>query len=136
LQQNLLQQTQTRKEKGEVVPDTTPQPIITFAEYEMEAAKTAQYPSIGHNIIYPTLGLTGEAGEVADKVKKLFRDRNGDLNSKYRREIALEASDVLWYLAALSKEIGYTLGEIAALNIKKLADRQQRGKLGGEGDNR
>lgn len=116
--------------------EPTPQPIATFDEYQQEARKTAQYPSIGHNIIYPTLGLTGEAGEVSDKVKKLFRDRNGELNEPYRRDIAKEMGDVIWYLSALADELGYTLGEIAAMNIKKLADRQQRGMLGGDGDNR
>lgn len=113
-----------------------PQPIATFDGYQQEARKTAQYPSIGHNIIYPTLGLTGEAGEVSDKVKKLFRDRNGELNAKYRQEIAKEIGDVLWYVSALADEVGYTMGEIAAMNIKKLADRKQRGALGGDGDNR
>lgn len=117
------------------MPDR-PVPITTFDEYQREARKTAQYPSIGHNIIYPTLGLTGEAGEVSDKVKKLFRDRNGELNAPYRRDIAKELGDVFWYLSALADEIGYTMGEIAAMNISKLADRQQRGKLGGDGDNR
>lgn len=118
------------------MPEPVPAPISTFDEYQQEARQTAQYPSIGHNIIYPTLGLTGEAGEVADKVKKLFRDRNGDLNAKYRQEIAKEIGDCLWYISAMADEVGYSMGEIAAMNIKKLADRKDRGKLGGEGDNR
>lgn len=62
---------------------------MTFDEYQTEARKTATYPSIGHDIIYPTLGLTGEAGEVADKVKKLFRDKNGNLDEIARKAIPI-----------------------------------------------
>lgn len=109
---------------------------LTFEEYQVKARETAQYPQIGHNIIYPTLGLTGEAGEVADKVKKLFRDHNGNLNQDRKEELAKEIGDCLWYVAMLADEIGYSMAQIAAMNIQKLGDRAKRGKLGGEGDNR
>ena len=108
----------------------------TFDEYQDEARKTASYPNIGHNIIYPVLGLTGEAGEVSDKVKKLFRDHNGELSDAYKEALAKELGDCLWYLSALSDEIGYSLQSIAEMNNAKLRDRQRRGKLGGDGDDR
>lgn len=87
-------------------------------------------------IIYPTLGLTGEAGEVSDKVKKVLRDCNGDFDNEKRKAIALEVGDCLWYCAALAKDLGYSLEEIAKMNLDKLADRERRNKIHGEGDER
>lgn len=87
-------------------------------------------------IIYPTLGLTGEAGEVSDKVKKVLRDNNGDFSVEQRKAIALELGDTLWYAAALAKDLGFTLEEICLMNLNKLADRKKRNKIHGNGDNR
>ena len=108
---------------------------MTLNQYQEEALKTAIYPE-DKKIIYPTLGLTGEAGEVAEKVKKVIRDNNQEFTDEKKRQIALEISDVLWYCATLSHDIGYTLGEIGKMNIDKLASRQQRNKIGGSGDER
>ena len=108
---------------------------MTLNQYQEEALKTAIYPE-DKKIIYPTLGLTGEAGEVADKVKKVIRDNNQDFTDEKKRQIALEISDVLWYCATLSHDIGYTLEDIAQMNVDKLASRQQRNKIGGSGDER
>lgn len=108
---------------------------MTLNEYQEAAVETAIYGE-GQLIIYPTLGLTGEAGEVADKVKKVLRDYDGVFTDAIKLEIAKEVSDVLWYLAALSRDLGYSLGDIGQINLNKLADRQQRGVISGSGDNR
>lgn len=104
-------------------------------EYQEKALLFAQYPS-EHRVIYPTLGLTGEAGEVSDKVKKVIRDNNGVIDDRRNREIAKEIGDVLWYCAALAHDLGYDLDTIAHMNIAKLSSRVERGVIGGEGDNR
>lgn len=108
---------------------------MTLNDYQKMALETAVYPK-EYKVIYPALGLTGEAGEVADKVKKIIRDNGGNLSEEKRKAIALENSDVLWYVAVLAHDLGYSLEEIAQMNYEKLKSRQQRGKLGGEGDNR
>lgn len=108
---------------------------MTLNQYQEEALKTAIYPE-DKKIIYPTLGLTGEAGEVAEKVKKVIRDNNQEFTDEKKRQIALEISDVLWYCATLSHDLGYTLEEIGQMNVDKLASRQQRNKIGGSGDER
>jgi len=105
-------------------------------EYQKLARGTAMYPNIGDNIIYPTLGLVGEAGEIAEKVKKVIRDNGGIVTDDKKTEIAKEIGDVLWYIASLSSELGYGLREIAQMNIDKLYSRKDRGKLTGSGDNR
>ncbi len=84
----------------------------------------------------PALGLAGEAGEVADKVKKVIRDHGGRFDPVRCEEIALEIGDVLWNCAVLADRIGYRLGTIARMNNRKLKSRFLRGKLGGSGDNR
>jgi NTP pyrophosphatase (non-canonical NTP hydrolase) len=104
-------------------------------EYQEEAIKTAVYGE-GQRIIYPTLGLTGEAGEVAEKVKKVLRDNAGVFTDEQKLEIAKEISDVLWYCATLARDIGYTLEQIAEINLQKLRSRQERGVISGSGDNR
>lgn len=109
---------------------------MEFKDYEKEAGKTALYPDKGNNYIYPTLGLTGEAGEVADKIKKIIRDDKGVLTNEKREALKGELGDVLWYLASLSRELGFTLDEVAEHNINKLASRHIRGKISGSGDDR
>ena len=108
---------------------------MTLNEYQKKALETAVYPQ-EFKIIYPALGLTGEAGEVADKVKKVIRDNNGTFDDGRKKEIAKELGDVLWYVATLSNDIGYSLDEIAVMNYEKLSSRKQRGMIGGNGDNR
>ena len=104
--------------------------------YQDAARKTAAYPDVGSNPIYPTLGLTGEAGEVADKVKKVIRDRGGVFDANTREAIKLELGDVLWYVAQLASELGYDLNEVADANLQKLSSRAARGRIGGSGDQR
>ena len=104
--------------------------------YQKECGKTAIYPGIGKNFVYPTLGLTGESGEVADKIKKIIRDSDGKVTDEKKEEIKKELGDVLWYLAQLSTELGLKLSEVASGNLEKLASRKSRGKIRGKGDNR
>ena len=109
---------------------------MDFNEYQTKSRKTAGYPAIGHTVIYPTLGLVNEAGEVAGKIKKVFRDKNGQINDETRDALKAELGDVLWYLAQVATELDLTLDEIAEYNITKLYDRLERGKIKGDGDNR
>lgn len=104
-------------------------------DYQKAALVTAVYPE-EQRIIYPALGMNGEAGEVADKVKKVIRDNNSAFSEDKLREIAKEVGDVLWYCATMAHDIGYTLEEIAQMNIDKLQSRYERGKISGSGDNR
>lgn len=109
---------------------------MDFQEYQEESRKTAKYPDAGKNYIYPTLGLAGEAGEVAEKIKKVIRDKGGEINDATREDIKKELGDVLWYVTQLAVELGISLDDVAVSNIKKLHDRMDRGVLGGNGDNR
>jgi NTP pyrophosphatase (non-canonical NTP hydrolase) len=107
---------------------------VELNEYQKEAAKTAIYPHIGDNIYYPALGLCGEAGEVAEKVKKAMRD--GTPRHELRVHVAKELGDVLWYCAQLATELDLTLNQIAHLNVTKLRHRNEHGTLNGSGDDR
>ncbi|MBP5679703.1 MAG: nucleoside triphosphate pyrophosphohydrolase family protein [Bacteroidales bacterium] len=108
---------------------------MTINEYQEGALRTAIYPE-SRRIIYPTLGLTGEAGEVADKVKKVIRDNNDEFTDERKQQIALELGDVMWYAATLAHDLGYSLDEICQMNLDKLASRMQRNQLHGSGDER
>lgn len=109
---------------------------MTFSEYQKESRRTALYPDKGENYIYPTLGLAGEAGEVAEKIKKIIRDKKGQVGESDREELKKELGDVLWYIAQIATELGIDLENIAMENIKKLLSRLERGQIGGSGDNR
>lgn len=109
---------------------------MTFEEYQKLSRKTALYPNAGSNFVYPTLGLAGEAGEVAEKIKKVIRDKNSIVSEETKIEIAKELGDVLWYVTQIAAELGLSLDSIADSNIKKLYSRFDRGALGGDGDNR
>lgn len=104
--------------------------------YQTAALTTAIYPNQGQNYVYPTLGLVGEAGEVAEKIKKIIRDGDGILTDADRDNVAKELSDVCWYVAVLAYELDYSLEEIMQINLDKLASRAQRNALSGSGDNR
>ena len=109
---------------------------ITAAEYQSRACETAIFPK-KQAMEYLTLGLTGESGEIANKVKKFIRD--GATKDEYlakRIEIGYEIGDVLWYCAVLAEELEMNLGHIMEKNLEKLADRHKRGKISGSGDNR
>jgi NTP pyrophosphatase (non-canonical NTP hydrolase) len=111
---------------------------MTFEEYQKFCKTTAIYPDTT-KLMYPALGLTGEAGEVANKIKKLVRDgvpkERKDLDAA-KEQIAAELGDVLWYCAALASDLDVSLGRVAKNNMDKLTSRKERGKIGGSGDNR
>ena len=109
---------------------------MLISEYQELSRRTATYPGAGDNIVYPTLGLAGEAGEVAEKVKKLLRDDGGVMSGERREALGGELGDVLWYVAQVATEAGLDLEEIAQGNLDKLLSRQQRGVLSGSGDSR
>lgn len=108
---------------------------LQFNEYCKLAASTDRYPNECKPWVY-ALGLTGEAGELADKIKKVYRDKGGVFKQEERDAIAKELGDVLWYVTRLGATFGYPLEHIAAMNVEKLADRAKRGKIGGSGDDR
>ena len=109
---------------------------MNFNDYQEKSRKTAKYPAIGHAVIYPALGLVNESGEVAGKIKKVFRDKEGVINGETKTALKAELGDVLWYLAQLATELDLTLDEVAEYNIEKLYSRLERGTIKGDGDER
>lgn len=107
-----------------------------FQTYQQESRKTWGEIPTNSPIVYPTLGLTNEAGEVAGKIKKIFRDKGGKISPEDREALKYELGDVLWYLTQICTELDLTLQEVAAANIEKLFSRLERGRIGGDGDNR
>ena len=109
---------------------------MDFKEYQNKSRETAFYPNLGKNFIYPTLGLVGEAGEIAEKIKKALRDNKGEIDEERLENLKKELGDVLWYVAQLSTELGLSLDEVANTNIEKLQSRKKRGVISGDGDDR
>src|SRR4029079_11906186 len=107
-----------------------------FTTYQRESRKTWSLIHTDHPIVYPTLGLVNEAGEVAGKIKKIFRDKEGQISAADREALKQELGDVLWYLTQICTELGLTLEEVAEANIVKLAPRMERGQIRGDGDSR
>jgi NTP pyrophosphatase (non-canonical NTP hydrolase) len=108
---------------------------MELSDYQRESRRTAEYPREAW-LAYPALGLAGEAGEVAEHVKKAIRDDGGTVSDERRAAMSKELGDVLWYVAQLASELGLELDDIAAQNLEKLFSRQQRGVLSGSGDDR
>lgn len=108
---------------------------LTFNNYQEAAYKTAIYPQ-ELKILYPVIGLAGETGEVAEKIKKVLRDNNGIFSEEKKMEIAKELGDVLWYLSSIATDMGYSLDEIARMNLQKISARKENDHIHGEGDNR
>jgi len=110
--------------------------IENFDTYQQESRKTWNLIPMNHPIVYPTMGLVNEAGEVAGKVKKIFRDRDGQISAADRQALKGELGDVLWYLAQICTELDLSLQEVAEANLVKLFSRLERGKIKGDGDQR
>lgn len=108
---------------------------MNFNEYQIAAKSTDIYPP-DHALVCHVFGLTNEAGEVAGKLKKMYRDSNGELSLEVKENIAKELGDVLWYLANVAYDLGYSLYFIAEMNLDKPASRKERNKLGGSGNHR
>jgi len=110
---------------------------MTFDEYQQKALTTVLSTNDGFkDLLHWVLGVNGEAGEIAEKIKKIIRDKQGQLSEEDKTELVKEIGDVLWYLAVLAHQLGASFDSIANQNIEKLQSRQQRGKLQGSGDNR
>lgn len=112
--------------------------VFGLESYQKAATEFAIYPGKGtfFGIVYTALKMNGEAGEIAEKIGKVMRDDASILSREKRAALLLELGDVLWYIAAMSNELGYSLAEVANANIQKLASRSARGKLSGSGDDR
>lgn len=107
---------------------------MTFDDYQIASCETAIYPN-SCRLFYPAMGLAGESGEVANKIKKIFR--GDDINiENVKKSISDELGDVLWYVSALANDLGLNLGDIARKNVEKLRSRKERGVIGGSGDSR
>jgi len=107
-----------------------------FETYQRESRKTWNVIPMNHAIVYPTLGLVNEAGEVAGKIKKIFRDKNGAISAADRDALKYELGAVLWYLTQICTELDLTLEEVAEANLEKLFSRLARNQIQGEGDHR
>jgi NTP pyrophosphatase (non-canonical NTP hydrolase) len=109
---------------------------MNLSEYQEKAGTTALYPNVGNNPYYAALGLAGEAGEIANTIKKIMRDDDGTITDEKRKEVKKELGDVLWYVACTATEMGLNLDEVAQANLDKLASRKERGTLHGNGNDR
>lgn len=110
---------------------------MTLNEYQTEALVTAVNSGDDmRDLAHWVLGVTGEAGEIAEKVKKIIRDQNGEVDDEAKAALAKEIGDVLWYLATLADHLGCKFDDIGVANIAKLRDRQARNKISGSGDDR
>jgi NTP pyrophosphatase (non-canonical NTP hydrolase) len=114
---------------------------MTFDEYQksakqtdLTAGKNQGVMSVG--FLDKLLGLVGESGEIAEKVKKILRDKAGQMEEADKQELIKELGDVLWYVALVADNLGVSFDEVATRNIDKLASRSKRGRLEGSGDNR
>ena len=107
---------------------------MNFNTYQKKAMSTRVEKAI--KLIYPVLGLNGEAGEIAEKIKKVIRDNEGVVTNEIAGAIGKELGDVLWYLAAIADDLGFTLDDIAKANLEKLASRKERDVIKGDGDSR
>jgi len=111
--------------------------FMTFEEYQKRALTTViTKQDKFKDTLHWVLGINGEAGEVAEKIKKIIRDKDGVISEEDKKEITKELGDVLWYIAVLAHQLGYKLDDVAETNLNKLASRKKRGVLTGDGDNR
>ena len=107
--------------------------MLDFNKYQIETRKTKIYSD---DIIYPSLGLSGEVGELMNQIKKIYRDDNGKISTVRKTDLKKEIGDVLWYIARVADDLNIDLTEAVELNLEKLNSRMERGKIGGSGDDR
>lgn len=126
------------QEKKEVMDKYTPKVVLLDHYQKLATIQEPRYKGEDtfDGLVYTVLGLNGEAGEVAEKIKKLMREGIKELTEEDRQELKKELGDVFWYLANTAKELNFRLSEIASFNVEKLADRAKRGRIFGNGDNR
>lgn len=105
-------------------------------DYQTKALRTAREKTAKDELFHLALGLCGESGEIAEKIKKNVRDHDSDLTKLDKKDIEKELGDVLWHVAVLADYFGIQLEDVAETNIQKLADRQRRNAIKGSGDNR
>ncbi len=109
----------------------------SFGDYQKESRKTYSHvPTNNHDLVYPSLGLSSEVGELMGKIKKVYRDKNGVIDAETKENMKGELGDILWYLTQICTNLNLTLEEIGEANLTKLFDRLKRGVVKGEGDNR
>lgn len=114
---------------------------MNFNEYQQTIIKFDTFKEQSNNLNDPSfiakiLGLSGESGEVAEKFKKILRDKNGKISDEDKLEIIKELGDVLWYVATISRYLNVSLETVANTNLEKLTSRKNRNELHGSGDNR
>ena len=113
---------------------------MDFNEYQKECAKTdvgtSAQDCLKPGWLYYVMGIAGESGEMVDKIKKLFRDKNGIVDEEFKQMLIKEMGDYHWYSARLCSIFDIDYSEIGKQNIEKLQSRMERGKLHGDGDNR
>ena len=107
--------------------------MLDFNKYQIETRKPKIYSD---DIIYPSLGLSGEVGELMNQIKKIYRDDNGKISTVRKTDLKKEIGDVLWYIARVADDLNIDLTEAVELNLEKLNSRMDRGKIGGAGANR
>jgi NTP pyrophosphatase (non-canonical NTP hydrolase) len=110
---------------------------MTFDEYQKLAMNTKiANPMVKVDRAVLALGIAGEAGEVADKYKKILGYFDGELTDENKKDLASEIGDVLWYLATFAESLGLSFNDIAKQKLAKLADRKKRNVQRAEGDDR
>lgn len=111
--------------------------MTSFDEYQKRALTTASYSDDDFkDMMHWVLGVSGEAGEIAEKFKKIIRDKNGVISDDDKADLSKEIGDVLWYLSVLAHQLGLSFEDVASENLAKLKSRKERGQIGGSGDNR
>ena len=114
---------------------------MDFEAYQKQAITTdamggMPQPIDSHAFLAQLLGLVGETGEIAEKFKKIYRDKAGVMSPEDEKDMAKELGDVLWYLSVICTYLGISLQDVATANIEKLLSRKNRGVIKGSGDNR
>lgn len=109
---------------------------MDFDDYQKKSTHSIVLPELIYDLKYLGLALAGETGEVAEKIKKLFRDAGGKLDESKKTDLIKEMGDILWYLARMADSLKIPLSQVAEMNLEKIKSRVDRQKIHGSGDNR